>query len=158
MVLKSVERALKKSGYKISFLLRFAAFAPYMVLNYGLSVTTIRHREFMFGFIGGWPWEALIVYYGYCIGNIIEILNGTYKTGIMCEITNYRCHGKHIPNLQRGCYANRKRICSVHRVQRNTQSKRGYNQTCGDDRGEGGSKGRRAVNQNRYEFVVLTKK
>ena len=66
----------------MSFLLRFAAFFPYMILNYGLSITSISHNEYMFGFIGGWLWEGLIVYYGYCVGNVLEILDGTYKSGI----------------------------------------------------------------------------
>ncbi len=79
--LKSVEGALRRSGYKISFLFRFAAFFPYVVLNYGLPLTSISHSQYMFGFLGGWPWEALIIYYGYCIGNVIDILNGTYKSG-----------------------------------------------------------------------------
>ena len=80
-ILKSIEGALNKSGYKISFLLRFAAFFPYMVLNYGLSVTSITPGQYMFGFIGGWPWELVMVYYGYCIGDVLNILNGTYSAG-----------------------------------------------------------------------------
>eukprot|EP00830_Metopus_es_P009205 TRINITY_DN188_c0_g3_i1.p1 TRINITY_DN188_c0_g3~~TRINITY_DN188_c0_g3_i1.p1 ORF type:complete len:271 (+),score=37.18 TRINITY_DN188_c0_g3_i1:2-814(+) len=76
--LKLFEAALKSNGYKMSLLLRFAAFFPYMILNYGLSITAIAHKEYMLGFIGGWPWELLIIYYGYCIGNVLDILNGTY--------------------------------------------------------------------------------
>lgn len=78
-VLKSIEGALEHSGYKISFLLRFAAFFPYSVLNYGLSVTSIKHTQYMFGFIGGWLWELVITYYGYCIGDVLNILSGEYK-------------------------------------------------------------------------------
>lgn len=79
-MLKSVEGALKRRGYTISFLLRFAAFFPYMILNYGLALTCIRPSQYMFGFFGGWPWEALIVYYGYCVGDVISILDGSYKS------------------------------------------------------------------------------
>lgn len=81
-MLKSIERALLREGYKISFLLRSAAFFPYMILNYGLALTSIKPSQYMFGFLGGWPWEALIIYYGYCVGDIISILDGSYKSGI----------------------------------------------------------------------------
>ena len=48
--LKSVEGAIRASGYRISFLLRFAAFFPSAALNYGLSTTSMRLYQYMFGF------------------------------------------------------------------------------------------------------------
>lgn len=80
IILKSIESAIKKRGFKMSFLLRAVGGMPAMVTNYGLPLTSITHLEFMFGFIGGWLWELTMVYYGYCVGDIIKLLLGTYET------------------------------------------------------------------------------
>ena len=77
-MLRSIEGAIRKNGFKMSFLLRSVGGLPAMIPNYGLSMTSIRHIEYMFGFMGGWLWELTMVYYGYCVGDILKLLLGTY--------------------------------------------------------------------------------
>lgn len=79
-ILNSLEASIKECGWKIAILIRAIGVLPTIVSNYGLSATSIRHRDFTIGFIGGWLWELTMVYYGYCAGDLIKALLGTHET------------------------------------------------------------------------------
>ena len=79
-ILTSIEKSIKESGWKIAILIRAIGIIPTIVSNYGVSATSIRHRDYSIGFIGGWLWEITMVYYGYCAGDIIKVFLGTHET------------------------------------------------------------------------------
>ncbi len=79
--LRAIDRTVKLKGKKISFLLRFSLLIPSAVANYGLSITDIPFPVFVFGFLGCLPWEFVLSYIGFSVGNLADAVNGNYSIG-----------------------------------------------------------------------------
>jgi uncharacterized membrane protein YdjX (TVP38/TMEM64 family) len=61
----AVERAVAGEGWKIVMLLRLSPVFPFNVLNYGLSLTSVRWGDYAWAsFVGMLPGTAMIVYLG----------------------------------------------------------------------------------------------
>jgi len=56
--------ALEQSGLKVVTLLRLSPILPFNLLNYGLSLTRVRFRDYALGSFGMIPWTAVYVYLG----------------------------------------------------------------------------------------------
>eukprot|EP00826_Nyctotherus_ovalis_P007649 TRINITY_DN11943_c0_g2_i3.p1 TRINITY_DN11943_c0_g2~~TRINITY_DN11943_c0_g2_i3.p1 ORF type:complete len:246 (+),score=42.39 TRINITY_DN11943_c0_g2_i3:260-997(+) len=78
-ILKPIEGSIKKRGWKVAVLIRAIGIVPSFVSNYGVSATSIKHLDYTIGFIGGWLWELTMVYYGYCVGDLLKLLLGEYE-------------------------------------------------------------------------------
>jgi len=66
----AVEQAVAGEGWKIVMLLRLSPVFPFNVLNYGLSLTSVRWRDYAWAsFVGMLPGTAMIVY----LGSLVQV-------------------------------------------------------------------------------------
>jgi uncharacterized membrane protein YdjX (TVP38/TMEM64 family) len=63
------------------FLLRLSPVFPFNVLNYLMSLTSIKIGDFLLGGIGMFPTDMMYVYIGTTLKSISEIENENKKTG-----------------------------------------------------------------------------
>jgi len=74
---KAVDRAVRMDGLKITVLLRLTVAAPQNLMNYLLSATPIRARDFALGtFLGLIPITVVQVYVGSCVQSLLELRSG----------------------------------------------------------------------------------
>jgi len=76
--LKAIDAAIGRDGLKVVLLLRLSPVFPFNVLNYALSLTRVRTREYVLGsFIGMLPGTFLYVYIGSAVADVAALANGT---------------------------------------------------------------------------------
>ena len=74
----AIEDAVGKHGLKIVLLLRLSPVFPFNLLNYGLGLTKVRLRDFVFAsFVGMLPGTALYVYLGSLVTSASKLASGT---------------------------------------------------------------------------------
>jgi pyruvate/2-oxoglutarate dehydrogenase complex dihydrolipoamide dehydrogenase (E3) component/uncharacterized membrane protein YdjX (TVP38/TMEM64 family) len=63
--LGAIDRAVGENGLKTVILLRMSPLLPFNLLNYALSLTRVRFRDYVLGsFVGMLPWTVMYVYLG----------------------------------------------------------------------------------------------
>ena len=73
---RSVRKAVRHDSLWIMFLLRLSPIVPFVLLNYALSVSGVRYRDFALASVGMLPTITLYVYYGKVIGDVTKIAAG----------------------------------------------------------------------------------
>ena len=71
----AVDKAVGKEGFKIVLLTRLSPIFPFNLLNYGMGVTGVSLKDYVFASIGMLPGTIMYVYFG-SLGNINTICNG----------------------------------------------------------------------------------
>jgi uncharacterized membrane protein YdjX (TVP38/TMEM64 family) len=88
--LQAIDRAIAIDGFKVVLLTRLSPVIPFSLLNYGLSVTQVSLRDYVFGAIGMVPGTVLYVYLGSAgsaIGESVTWLQrGFYGLGLLATI------------------------------------------------------------------------
>lgn len=75
--LLALSQATRRSGYYIVLLLRLSPVVPFNLLNYALSLTPVRMRDYVLAsLIGMLPGTALYVYLGSMVTNASQLLSG----------------------------------------------------------------------------------
>lgn len=75
--LEAIDRALGAHGLKLVVLLRLSPVLPFNLLNYGLSLTRVRLRDYVLGSaLGMFPATVLFVYLGSLMSSASELLGG----------------------------------------------------------------------------------
>jgi uncharacterized membrane protein YdjX (TVP38/TMEM64 family) len=83
----AIDRAVEASGFKIVLLTRLSPVFPFNLLNYLLSVTKVRTRDYaLASWIGMMPGTVLFVYLGKTAKDLSQILRGDLQTGIEHQI------------------------------------------------------------------------
>jgi len=78
VMFKALDRALSLNSWKLVFLLRLSPITPFNVLNYSLSLTSVRFWDYLgASTIGMLPSTVLFVYVGTAAKNLSDILNDT---------------------------------------------------------------------------------
>ncbi len=73
----AVDAAIADRGFKIVLLLRLSPLFPFNLLNYGLGLTRVRLRDYVFAsWLGMLPGTALYVYLGSAVTSATELLGG----------------------------------------------------------------------------------
>ncbi|NQU43977.1 TVP38/TMEM64 family protein [bacterium] len=72
--LRVLDREISRHGIRILILLRFAKIIPFVVLNYGLGMTSARFRDFVISTIAILPATAFLVLGGTMVGDMARIL------------------------------------------------------------------------------------
>ena len=76
--LAAIDAAVGKNGFRIVLLLRLSPLFPFSILNYALSLTRVRLRDYMLGsWLGMLPGTVLFVYIGSLITSASELASGT---------------------------------------------------------------------------------
>lgn len=72
--IKAIDTAIGRNGLKVVLLLRLSPIFPFNVLNYALSLTRVRLRDYVLGsFIGMLPGTFLYVYIGSALANVTAL-------------------------------------------------------------------------------------
>mmetsp|Transcript_12122 Transcript_12122/g.26442 ORF Transcript_12122/g.26442 Transcript_12122/m.26442 type:complete len:326 (+) Transcript_12122:213-1190(+) len=69
---KAVDKAMKKKGFRIFFLLRLSPIIPFNALNYMAGMTAVTFRDYTLALIGLLPGTVLYVFVGASAGNIMH--------------------------------------------------------------------------------------
>lgn len=78
----AIDRAIGESGFKIVVLLRLSPILPFNALNYALSLTRVRLRDYVLGSaIGMFPATVLFVHLGSLIQSGAELASGHRPAG-----------------------------------------------------------------------------
>jgi uncharacterized membrane protein YdjX (TVP38/TMEM64 family) len=77
----AIDQAIAREGLKIVLLLRLSPVFPFNLLNYGLGLTRVSFRDYLFGSIGMIPGTVLYVYYGAALGSLAQIASGARPQG-----------------------------------------------------------------------------
>ncbi len=72
----ALDRAVRRDGRRIVFMLRLSPAIPFNALNYALGVTTIRFTDYVVASIAMLPACLLYVYYGKLIGDVAALAGG----------------------------------------------------------------------------------
>lgn len=73
----AIDEAIGQSGFKIVFLLRLSPIFPFSLLNYALSLTRVRLRDYIVAsLLGMLPGTFLYVYLGSLFTNASELFSG----------------------------------------------------------------------------------
>ncbi len=72
----AVDRAVRREGLKITFLLRLTPVVPFVLLNYALGLTRVRLVDYAVACIGMLPATLLYVYYGKVAGDLAKLAAG----------------------------------------------------------------------------------
>lgn len=79
---RALDRAIAERGLRIVILLRLTPIAPFNVLNYALSLTKVRLRQYMLGtLLGMLPGTALFVYLGSTAREVAQLVSGEQAWG-----------------------------------------------------------------------------
>ena len=79
---RAVDLAIGEHGLKIVILIRLSPLFPFNVLNYALSLTDVRLRDYVLGsFIGMLPGAVLYVYIGSLVGDVASLSQGAAGAG-----------------------------------------------------------------------------
>lgn len=78
----AMDRAIGESGLKLVLLLRLSPILPFNLLNYALSLTRVRLRDYVIGSaLGMFPATVLFVYLGSLVTSGTELLSGRRPAG-----------------------------------------------------------------------------
>ncbi len=72
----AIDRAVRREGFKITFLLRLTLVVPFVLLNYALGLTRVRLVDYALACIGMLPATLLYVYYGKVAGDLAKFAAG----------------------------------------------------------------------------------
>jgi uncharacterized membrane protein YdjX (TVP38/TMEM64 family) len=72
----ATRRAVVKDSAWIMFLLRLSPLVPYNLLNYALSLSGVRYREYLLSSVGMIPAIIMYAYYGKVVGDVTRIAAG----------------------------------------------------------------------------------
>ncbi len=72
----AIDRAVRREGLKITFLLRLTPVVPFVLLNYALGLTRVRLVDYALACIGMLPATLLYVYYGKVAGDLARLAAG----------------------------------------------------------------------------------
>jgi len=72
----ALSNIFEAQGLKLNLLLRVNPIMPYILLNYGESVTKVKFWCFVCGFAGMFPPEAQLIYICITASNLLDLLNG----------------------------------------------------------------------------------
>ena len=72
----AIDRAVRREGLKITFLLRLTPVVPFVLLNYALGLTRVRLVDYALACIGMLPATLLYVYYGKVAGDLALLAAG----------------------------------------------------------------------------------
>ena len=90
-VLNGIDKAIKKEGLKITFLLRLCLVIPFMFSNYFLGVTSLKFNYLIITMCGIIPEILVWAYVGQTISNIKSLFDGssTDKTFVYVLIVGF---------------------------------------------------------------------
>lgn len=72
--IRSIDKVTATQGFKTVFLLRFVGVPPFIVANYALGLSKVKHQDFLMGtFFGILPWMGLITYASHSLWNAVLI-------------------------------------------------------------------------------------
>jgi uncharacterized membrane protein YdjX (TVP38/TMEM64 family) len=71
-----LDRAVRRDGRRIVFMLRLSPAIPFNALNYALGITTIRFTDYVVASVAMLPACLLYVYYGKLIGDVAALAGG----------------------------------------------------------------------------------
>jgi uncharacterized membrane protein YdjX (TVP38/TMEM64 family) len=72
----AVRRAVLNDSLRIMFLLRLSPLVPFVLLNYALAFSGVRHRDFAVAMLGMLPTIIVYVYYGKVVGDVAKLTAG----------------------------------------------------------------------------------
>jgi uncharacterized membrane protein YdjX (TVP38/TMEM64 family) len=72
----ATRRAVVGRGFWIMFLLRLSPVVPYSLLNYALTLSGVRYRDYVLATVGMLPALVMYVYYGKIVGDVAAIAAG----------------------------------------------------------------------------------
>lgn len=72
----AIDRAVSREGRKIVFLLRLSPFFPFVLLNYGLGLTSVRFLDYLLASVGMIPGTFLYVYSGSLVTEFSGLASG----------------------------------------------------------------------------------
>jgi len=79
----ALDRAVRQDGFVIVLLTRLSPLFPFNLLNYGLGITGVRSRDYIFAsWIGMLPATVLYVYIGTLAGDITELAATGLQNGL----------------------------------------------------------------------------
>lgn len=80
---KALDLAARHEGFVIVFLVRLSPVFPFNLINYGLSLTAVRFRDYALAtWIGMLPVTALYVYIGSAASDLGQLLSGELDAGM----------------------------------------------------------------------------
>lgn len=80
--LHALDRATRRNGFLVVFLVRLSPLFPFNLVNYALGVTGVRFRDyFLASWIGMLPATVLYVYIGTLAKSVTELTSGTTSGG-----------------------------------------------------------------------------
>jgi uncharacterized membrane protein YdjX (TVP38/TMEM64 family) len=80
---KALDLATRNEGFLIVFLARLSPLFPFNLLNYGLSLTAVRFRDYaLASWIGMLPATVLYVYIGTAANDLSQIASGNIQSGV----------------------------------------------------------------------------
>jgi len=79
---KALDLATRHEGFVIVFLVRLSPVFPFNLINYGLSLTAVRFRDYALAtWIGMLPVTVLYVYIGTAASDLSQLVGGEVDTG-----------------------------------------------------------------------------
>lgn len=79
---RALDLATRHEGFVIVFLVRLSPLFPYNLINYGLSLTAVRFRDYaLASWIGMLPVIVLYVYIGTAASDLSQLIGGDLDTG-----------------------------------------------------------------------------
>lgn len=80
---RAIDQAIGQQGFKIVLLLRLSPVFPFNLLNYALSLTRVRFRDYaLASWIGMFPGTVMYVYLGSTLGELSRTFSGEHEGGI----------------------------------------------------------------------------
>ena len=80
---KALDLATQHEGFVIVFLVRLSPVFPFNLINYGLSLTAVRFRDYALAtWIGMLPVTVLYVYIGTAASDLGQLIGGDLDTGL----------------------------------------------------------------------------
>lgn len=80
---RALDLATRHEGFVIVFLVRLSPVFPFNLINYGLSLTAVRFRDYaLASWIGMLPVTVLYVYIGTAASDLGQIIGGDVETGL----------------------------------------------------------------------------
>ncbi len=79
---RALDQATRHEGFLIVFLTRLSPLFPFSLINYGLSLTSVRFRDYFFAsWLGMLPITILYTYVGSVAKNLTELTSGGLQVG-----------------------------------------------------------------------------
>ena len=84
---RALDLATRHEGFVIVFLVRLSPIFPFNLINYGLSLTAVRFRDYAIAtWIGMLPVTVLYVYIGTAASDLGQLVGGDLDTGLAGRI------------------------------------------------------------------------